>query len=204
MTRVSKRKLASRLRVNKGRKIFLLSHPDFEEWGNKIKKKTEDRGCEVLADFTTRNFKELMARVGTLPYCDCIVLVPGHGCEAVYTVKGEKYRSAPGIVWSSDAYTKKPTHRIIGNNLKNLIRELMNRTTHLHLCTCNQGCMLDMYDEFVSDARTETEYVISGWLHALTMSDWEVDKFIYNGCRVYGEHNHHKLRFMHKCPATVL
>lgn len=197
MGKISKKRKAACLRVNKGREILLLGHPLHKEWGAAMELKMTDHGINVCMNFDTT---ERDAMLAILEECassgkryDCVVIVPGHGCSAAVPI--------PGLIWSENALSKKRCHLIKGNKLAEVVNKALLLTNHLHFCTCNQGCMLDMYDKLVSDDRTATEYVLSGWLHAMTFHDRDVDVFVSNGCHHTGKVRHDKFRFLHRKPA---
>lgn len=203
--KLSKKRAAARKRVNKKNKILLIGHPTYGEWGEKMQKTMISRGSDVTSDFTAKNFSELISSIGKQSGSNkytCIVLVPGHGCEATHFDPRSKLRlrSKPGLIWSENPTSTKRGHQLKGKNLGKVVNELLNITKHLHLCTCNQGSMLDYYDDIVNDARTVDEYIISGWMHAMTMHDRDVDKFIINGCHPFGDVPYEKFRFLQKKP----
>ena len=195
-----KSKLKSTKANNSNRSVLLVVHPTYAAWSELINLKTKAKGCIVTSAPSTNSFLEVMTDLNQrkdakLNY-DCLVLVPGHGCEIFALVpltnaekKSGKYpkgsatkqvNSLPGIVWSGNPlYT---VNQISEDPLKLLINTCMGLTRHLHLCTCWQGCVLQVYNKMISQTNKEKSYVLSGWKNALTLYDPHVDSFISNGC----------------------
>ena len=203
MTRPKKAKLRSVKAINSNRSILFVVHPHYEDWlTNKITKETIAKGCTVSSAPRNHCFqeviKDLRDRIENEELYDCLILVPGHGCEIKTTVvlsraehksgkygkeskTKEVYSTMPGIVWSSNPLDK--NNVLMQKPLKDLITLCMSLTHHLHLCTCWQGCILNEYNKMISKTYKEKNtYVLSGWKNGIIINDNEVDSFISNGC----------------------
>ena len=202
MPRPTQAKLRSLKAINCKRSILFVVHPHYEDWlTNKISKETMVKGCTVSSAPRNHCFeeviKDLKDRILKKEKYDCLILVPGHGCEIKINViltkaeiKSGKYgaesktkevNSKPGIVWSRDPLDK--DNEISKERLTKLINQCMSLTRHLHLCTCWQGCILNEYNKMIPKKYKDTyTYVLSGWKNALLLNDKEVDLFISNGC----------------------
>ena len=198
---------------NKGRVILFVSHPIWEYWIPGIVEKATKYGVTTSV-FVTPSFKELMTylRSETRTF-DCIVFVPGHGCASQIEQrvkkrkkdgpKTEMVQAAPGIVWSGNPLSRRRDELIRGPRLKEFVNACLELTVHLHICTCQQGCMIRLYNDMVDPKHHAKMYILSGWTTAMMTEDQDVDKFMFEGCHPYGKCKPGKLFVSAYHPSSV-
>jgi hypothetical protein len=176
---IGTKKLANIRIMNNNRNVLFIVHPLWLDWMRPLARKSEFYGVTVTV-FSDGDFKNVLffLKKEKMNY-DCVVLVPGHGCESRRVVKGESILAKPGIVWSDDALATHPDELIVDAKLRQLVNACIKLTGHLHLCTCHQGCMIMLYNELVAPKHHAKTYVLSGWCHGVMTHDYEVDKFLY-------------------------
>lgn len=198
MPRLTARQRLGLQNVMKGKSTLVVCCPCYQEWADKLASQSEERGVcdlELLCEGVNR-VRDLVslleAKVEAGAEYSTVVLVPGHGNEATYMkkVKGksekEEVRSTPYMVWHRKGDQRTGDVLIQGARLKKVIRLCVDLAKHVHLGTCYQGCMLDLYRERLHEDQLAREPppTLSGWRKGLMQDDAgeELIRYILRGC----------------------
>ena len=186
--------LANHLRCQS---VLVVCHPCYSEWMHNVTKESLRNGyinfdveCDLCAAQDVLIYLKKLKEEGKK--YDTLVLVPGHGVEPFgKKVKKdgsvETVRSEPYLVWHAVGDTKDPKYLLRYTRLKQVIQLCVDLAHHVHLGTCFQGCLLDLYYDMLRPDQHENVHplpVLSGWKKGLFADDRgsALARFISRGC----------------------